>query len=40
MSTQQNEVPSFWAWVFKVATSVGLTGMIRCAAPAVLFALG
>ena len=40
MSTQQDESPSFWSWVLKVATSVGLTGMICCVAPAVLFALG
>lgn len=40
MSTQDNETPSLWSWALKVATSVGLVGMICCVAPAVLFALG
>lgn len=38
--TQEKEVPGLWAWVMKWATYVGLTGMICCVAPAVLFALG
>ena len=32
--------PSVWRWALKVATAVGLTGIICCVAPAVLFALG
>lgn len=42
MSTQesQQDPPSLWAWVLKVSTWVGLTGMICCVAPAVLFAFG
>ena len=31
---------SLWRWVMKVAAAVGLTGMICCVAPAVLFMLG
>lgn len=38
--TQEKEVPGLWAWVMKWAAYVGLTGMICCVAPAVLFALG
>lgn len=38
--TKEKETPSLWAWVMKVATSVGLVGMICCVAPAVLFAVG
>lgn len=40
MNTKESESPSLWSWVLKVATSVGLVGMICCVAPAVLFALG
>jgi hypothetical protein len=32
--------PSLWKWVAKVAASVGLTGMLCCVAPAVLFMFG
>ncbi|MCH8823313.1 MAG: hypothetical protein IH984_07375 [Planctomycetes bacterium] len=38
-SAQENE-PSLWKWVAKVASSVGLAGMLCCVAPAVLFMLG
>lgn len=38
--TQDKEVPGLWAWVMKWSAYVGLTGMICCVAPAVLFALG
>jgi len=40
MSTEQNDSPSLWTWVLNVAASVGLTGMLCCVAPAVLFSLG
>ncbi len=36
----QTSQPSLWRWVMKVAAAVGLTGMICCVAPAVLFMLG
>ena len=39
-SEAQPTQPSLWRWVMKVATAVGLTGMICCVAPAVLFMLG
>ena len=32
--------PSLWRWVLKVAAAAGLTGIICCVAPAVLFLLG
>jgi len=32
--------PSVWTWGLQVAASAGLTGMICCVAPAVLFGLG
>lgn len=40
VSTQESESPSLGGWVLKISASVGLTGMICCVAPAVLFALG
>lgn len=40
VSTKESESPSLWGWVLKISASVGLTGMICCVAPAVLFALG
>ncbi len=39
-SEAQPTQPSLWRWVMKVAAAVGLTGMICCVAPAVLFMLG
>ncbi len=39
-SEAQTAQPSLWRWVMKVAAAVGLTGMICCVAPAVLFMLG
>ena len=43
-STTQEETeqkpPSLWSWVLKVSAAVGLTGMICCVAPMVLFLLG
>jgi len=38
--TEDDPTPRFWSWVLKVSGWVGLTGMICCVAPAVLFALG
>lgn len=38
--TEDDTTPGFWSWVLKVSGWVGLTGMICCVAPAVLFALG
>ncbi len=32
--------PSVWKWALKVAASAGLTGIVCCVAPAVLFMLG
>ncbi len=32
--------PSIWRWALKVAAAAGLTGIVCCVAPAVLFALG
>lgn len=39
-SSEEDTPPSLWSWSLKVATSMGLAGMICCVAPAVLFALG
>jgi uncharacterized membrane protein len=39
-TAEETDAPGFWGWVFKVSAWVGLTGMICCVAPAVLFALG
>jgi len=32
--------PSIWRWALKVAAAAGLTGVVCCVAPAVIFALG
>ncbi len=40
MQEAQAKEPSVWRWALKVAAAVGLTGIICCVAPAVLFALG
>ena len=37
--TKTNE-PSFWGWALKIASVTGLTGIICCVAPAVLFMFG
>ena len=34
------EQPGVWPWALKVAAAAGLTGIVCCVAPAVLFALG
>jgi hypothetical protein len=34
------EPPGLWAWILKVSAAVGLTGMICCVAPMVLFLIG
>lgn len=39
-SSTEEGPPSLWTWSLKVATSMGLAGMICCVAPAVLFAVG
>ena len=36
----EQQPPSLWGWVLKVSAAVGLTGMICCVAPMVLFLLG
>ena len=36
----QTSQPSLWRWIVKFAAAIGLTGMICCVAPAVLFMLG
>lgn len=38
--TTEQQPPSVWSWVLKVAGAVGLTGMICCVAPMVLFMIG
>ncbi len=40
MQEVQAKEPSVWRWALKVAAAAGLTGIICCVAPAVLFALG
>ena len=40
MTEAQSEQPSVWRWVAKWAAAVGLTGIVCCVAPAVLFMLG
>ncbi len=40
MSETKAQEPSVWKWVLKVASAAGLTGIICCVAPAVLFMLG
>ena len=39
MKTEAGQ-PSIWGFVTKVAAAAGLTGIICCVAPAVLFMLG
>jgi uncharacterized membrane protein len=39
-STTSDSSPNVWSWGLQVAASAGLTGMICCVAPAVLFGLG
>lgn len=38
--TTEERPPTLWSWVLKVAATMGLTGMICCVAPMVLFMLG
>ncbi len=40
MSEPKAQEPSVWKWVLKVASAAGVTGIICCVAPAVLFMLG
>ena len=40
MEETQAKEPSVWRWALKVAAAAGLTGIVCCVAPAVLFALG
>ena len=42
MTTNQPNVsePSLWGWVVKVGSLVGITGILCCVAPMVLFMLG
>ncbi len=36
----QTTQPSLWRWIVKFAAAIGLTGMICCVAPMVLFMMG
>lgn len=40
MEQAQAKEPSVWRWALKVVAAAGLTGIVCCVAPAVLFALG
>lgn len=40
MEDTRTREPNVWKWALKVAAAAGLTGIICCVAPAVLFALG
>ena len=40
MQEAQAKEPSVWRWALKIAAAAGVTGIICCVAPAVLFALG
>lgn len=37
---QDQANPSLWRWALKVVAAAGLTGIVCCVAPAVLFAVG
>ncbi len=39
-SQAQTDQPSLWRWIVKFAAAIGLTGMICCVAPMVLFMMG
>ena len=39
-SPEASSLPNMWAWGMKVAASAGLTGMLCCVAPMLLFMLG
>ena len=40
MDRTQTDEPSFWGWALRIAGASGLTGIICCVAPAVLFMFG
>ena len=40
MEESRTNQPRLWKWVLSVAATAGLTGMICCVAPAVLFTFG
>ncbi len=39
-SDARTSQPSLWRWIVKFAAAIGLTGMICCVAPMVLFMMG
>ena len=37
---QAHDKPSLWRWALKLVAAAGMTGIVCCVAPAVLFAMG